>query len=144
MKSMFLDRSRDFFEILAFEKEKWADFYFEYIKNAPSAFALYHDAISLEEEQIRERLLSFERRYLDKCYQAISSLAPYEYETARRVVEIAKERDLDLPRLRIYIVGALNLKAIYKLNENKIFVDVLSLFKVGFSELPKLVSDELS
>jgi L-methionine (R)-S-oxide reductase len=141
---MFLDRSKDFFEILAFEKEKWADFYFEYIKNAPSAFALYHNAIRLEEEQIRERLLSFERRYLDKCYQAISSLAPYEYETARKVVEIAKEKKLDLSRLRIYIVGALNFETIYKLDEDKIFVDVLSLFRVGFSELPKLVSEKLS
>ncbi|WP_456400536.1 hypothetical protein [Mesoaciditoga sp.] len=139
MKSMFLDRSKDFFEILTFEKEKWPDFYFEYVKNAPAAFSIYHKKIGLNEEKIRDRLLSFERRFLDRCYQSISELAPYEYETARKVVRLAKEKSLDLSKLRIYIVGALNFEAAYKLDENRIFVDVLSLFKEGFSELPKLV-----
>ncbi len=144
MKSMFLDRSKDFFEILTFEKSKWADFYFEYIRNAPSAFSLYHKTIGLTDEKICERLLSFERRFLDKCYQSISSLAPYEYETARKVVELSKEKDLTLSKLKIYIVGALDFDAIYKLDENRIFIDVLALSKMGFSKLPELVIEKLS
>ncbi len=139
MKSMFLDRSKDFFEILSFEKEKWPDFYFEYVKNAPAAFSLYHKKVGLNEEEIRDRLLSFERRFLDRCYQSISELAPYEYETARKVVQLSKEKNLDLSRIRIYVVGALNFDSAYKLDENRIFVDILSLFERGFSELPELV-----
>ncbi len=144
MKSMFLDRSRDFFEILSFEKERWPDFYFEYVKNAPKAFSLYHEALGITNEEIRKRVLSFERRALDKCYQSISTLASYEYETARKVVSLAKERNLDLSKLKIYIVGALNFEATYRLSEYKVFVDVLALFKIGFSTLPELVANNLN
>ncbi len=141
MKSLFIDRSKDFFEILSIEKEKWPSFYFEYVKNAPRAFSLYHGLINVDERKISERISSFERRYIDSCYRSIQKLAPYEYETARVIVEISKRKTMDLSKVRIYIMGALRLGTIFVLDENSVFVDVLSLYDNGFSELPKLVKN---
>ncbi len=139
MKSLFVDRSKDFFEILSFDKEKWPFFYFEYVKNAPKAFSIYHELIDVDEKKISERIFSFERRYVDSCYQSIQELAPYEYETARTIVKLSKKEKMDLSKVRVYIMGALRFGAIFKLDENSVFVDVLSLYDNGFSKLPKLI-----
>lgn len=141
MKSLFVDRSKDFFEILSFGKEKWPSFYFEYVKDAPRAFSIYHELIDVDEKKISERIFSFERRYVDSCYQSIRKLAPYEYETARAIVKLSKREKMDLSKTRVYIMGALQLGTIFKLDENSVFVDVLSLYDDGFSKLPKLIED---
>ncbi len=143
MKSMFLDRSKDFFEILYHEKGEWADFYFKYVKNAPHAFGAYHGILGMDVEKIKRRISTFERRTLDKCYQSILQLSPYEYESARLVVNYAKKDKLDLSKFRVYVVGALDFESVYVINKLELFVDVLALFRVGFSELPKLISQKL-
>lgn len=143
MKSMFFDRSKDFFEILYHGKEEWANFYFEYVKNAPHAFDAYHKALNVDRDKIEERVLTFERRYLDKCYQSISQLAPYEYDGARLVVEHARKEGWDLSKFRVYVVGALDFEPMYVLNNSELFVDVLSLFRFGFSKLPELIAEKL-
>ncbi len=139
MKRLFVDKSKDFFEILSLEKRNWSSFYFEYIKNAPKAFDLYHSLLGVNDSQIRSIISSMERRYLDRCYQSISDLKPYEYEAARALVKFSEKIVLDLSKIRVYIVGALNLGEIFKLDEYKIFIDVLSLYKIGFSKLPFLI-----
>jgi len=139
VKRLFVDKSRDFFEILSLEKRNWPSFYFEYIKNAPMAFSLYHSLLCVDDSQITTIILSMERRYLDRCYQSISDLKPYEYEAARALVSFSEKNSLDLSKIQVYIVGALNLGEIFKLDECKIFIDVLSLHKIGFDKLPFLI-----
>ncbi len=139
MKSLFVDKSKDFFEMLSFDKGKWPSFYFEYIKNAPRAFSLYHELLNVDEKKISERMFSFERRYIDSCYQSIRELAPYKYEMAHTIVRISERKDMDLSKVRVYIMGALRFGAIFVLDKNSVFVDVLSLYDNGFSKLPKLV-----
>ncbi len=139
MKSLFVDKSKDFFEILSLEKRNWPSFYFEYIKNAPMAFKTYHSLLGVDRDKIVSLLTSMERRYLDKCYRSISNLKPYEYEAARFLINFSEKNSLDLSKVRVYIVGGLDLGEIFKLDEYRIFTDVLSLYKVGFSNLPFLI-----
>ncbi len=127
--------------MLSFDKAKWPAFYFEYVKNAPKAFSLYHKMINIDEKKIGERISSFERRYVDSCYQSIHALAPYEYGAARVIVKLSKGEKMDLSKVKVYIMGALRVGAIFSLDESSIFVDVLSLYDVGFSKLPEIVED---
>lgn len=103
------------------------------------AFNLYHSLLGVDDSQIATIILSMKRRYLDQCYQSISDLKPYEYEAARVLVKFFEKKSLDLSKVRVYIVGALNLGAAFKLDAYKVFIDVLSLYKIGFSKLPFLI-----
>ncbi|MGC9139765.1 hypothetical protein [Athalassotoga sp.] len=143
MKELLIDRSQDFFLILERDKSNWSAFYFEYIKNAPYIFSQYHKILNLDSEKISERVRHFERRFVDKAFQNLSYLGPYKYEVARSFVARSNELGLDPADFHFYIVGALDIEPVTKIDENNIMIDVLSLFREGFENLEKLVFEKI-
>lgn len=138
MKELLIDKSQDFFLILEKEKSEWADFYFEYVKNAPYIFSSYHRILNLDEDAIKKRILSFERRFLDKVFQSLSEIGPYKYEVARAIVSKADSMGLTISDFHFYIVGGLDFGPITVIDEQNTLIDVLALYRAGFENLEDL------
>ncbi|MGC8545573.1 hypothetical protein [Athalassotoga sp.] len=138
MKDLLIDKSQDFFLILEKEKSEWPAFYFEYVKNAPYIFSNYHRIFNLDEEAIKKRILSFERRFLDKVFQSLPEIGPYKYEVARAIVSKAESMDLAISDFHFYIVGGLDFDPVTVIDEQNTLIDVLALYRVGFENLEDL------
>ncbi len=138
MKDLLIDKSQDFFLILEREKSKWPDFYFEYVRNAPYIFSSYHHILNLDEDATRGRILSFERRFLDKAFQSLPEIGPYKYELARALVSKANDMNLSISNFHFYIVGGLDFAPVTVIDEKNTLVDVLALYRVGFENLKDL------
>ncbi|BBJ28853.1 hypothetical protein [Athalassotoga saccharophila] len=143
MKELLIDRSQDFFLVLERDKSNWPDFYFEYVKNAPYIFSKYHQIFGLDNQKISDHIRHFERRFVDKVFQNLSYLGPYKYEVARSFVSKSNELGLDPAGFHIYIVGALDIEPVIRIDENNMMIDVLSLFREGFENLEKLVFEKI-
>lgn len=135
MKDLLIDKSQDFFLILEKEKEEWPKFYFEYVKNAPYIFSSYHRILNMNVDAIKKRILSFERRFLDKVFQSLPEIGPYKYELARALVSKADDMDLDVSDFHFYIVGGLDFDPVTVIDEANTLIDVLALYRVGFENI---------
>ncbi len=138
MKDLLIDKSQDFFLILEKEKSEWPDFYFEYVKNAPHIFSSYHSILNLDHDAVKKRILSFERRFLDKVFQSSPEIGPYKYELARAFVSKVGDMDLSISDFHFYIVGGLDFAPVTVIDEKNTLIDVLALYKVGFENMKDL------
>jgi len=139
MRELLIDKSKDFFKILEKEKKEWPAFYFEYVKNAPYIFSGYHKYLGLTDEKIAQRILSFERRFLDKVFQSIGELGLYKYEVARNMVSNSEFLKIDIPNTHLYIVGGLDFDPVIRIDDENMIIDVLSLYRAGFQNLTTLM-----
>ncbi len=138
MKDLLIDKSQDFFLILEKERAEWPDFYFEYVKNAPYIFSSYHRILNLDDEAIKKRILSFERRFLDRVFQSLPEIGPFKYELARAFVSKVGDMDLSISDFHFYIVGGLDFDPVTPIDEKNTLIDVLALYKVGFEKMKDL------
>lgn len=139
MSTLIQDKTEAFFEILSSDKKRWPDFYFQYVKDTPKAFKAYHSSLEFDEKDIEKRILSFERRELDTCFQNMGALGEYELISAKKLADGAADLGLDISKLRVYLVGALNYEPIFMADKETALVDVLPLYGMGFSNLPDLI-----
>ena len=98
----------------------------------------HHRIFNLDEEAIKKRILSFERRFLDRIFQSLHEIGPYKYEVARALVSMAESMDLSISDFHFYIVGGLDFDPVTVIDEQNTLIDVLALYRVGFENLEDL------
>jgi len=135
LRSILLERSRHFFEILKYDKSQWFDFWKEYrSKKFPVVVPLYERKHGLTDREIEEILKAFERPFLDRLYQRVET--KFKTLKERAVKEISKRSDkleLSKEKFHMMIIGLLGLEA-YTLVETQTRGIVVLLDPVGIEK----------
>lgn len=112
MRSILLERSGHFFEILRYDKSQWFDFWKGYrSKKFPVVVPLYEKRHDLTDKKIRGILENFNRPFLDRLYQKIESKFRVLKERAVKEISMrSNELELSKERFHMMVIGLLGLE----------------------------------
>ncbi|AEH50364.1 GAF domain-containing protein [Pseudothermotoga thermarum] len=131
MRNIVENISQDFFEILRYDKNQWFDYWKIYKKRHEPLIENYEKLFGLNEETVKQILLSFERRFLDKLYQKWQIIQrENKYLCSQLVSHKPDVFQLEKEDFSIFLAGLLG-KADWTVVEGKqqavILIDLVSL-----------------
>ena len=110
MRSVLREKSRDFFEILRYDRRDWMMFWDRYISENREFMSGYCRALDLDREAVRAHLYAYERRYLDGLMAENEMIKSIKARTAKDLSALQEQLKLKQADFTVYMVGALGLR----------------------------------
>lgn len=136
LRSILLERSEYFFEILKYDKSEWLDFWKEYrTRKFPVVIPLYEKAHGLtNDEKLKNVLNDLSRPFLDKLHQRIKNeFRELKEKTVKEISKKGKELELSKEKFHMMIIGLLGLKP-YTLIKTPLKGTVVLLDPIGIEK----------
>lgn len=141
IRSVLREKSKDFFDILKYDRTQWMGFWNRYIYENHDFLGCYCEALHLNDITVRERLLSLERRFLDRLMIENDGLKSLKAKTAWMLSSLQLPLKLNQSDFTFFMVGALGLQDYTCCLANGrmiVIMDIVALKKSGhLTQMPE-------
>lgn len=141
MRSILLERSMEFFDILKYDRSDWPVFWRSYTNEFHTLFKAYTAYYQLEETDVHTILNGFSRPFLDRIYQKNETIRHWKSRAAKAINQIQGELKLPLEDFSILMLGALGIDDVAILPTNGSHTGIIDIVSIIGQERIELLPE---